>query len=208
MTEQTTPAETTGQRRLREARERAAEREANPASATAIKLPTPGETVHCLVSGTTLHRGGFEGGYVLLRGQQFIVTAEMIEASRDRFGRHRGVALVHHPELQKLAHKGRVLYAPGPTPEGFEPWEYGDPAWADARERARLDAHAQRTDAERRAALAEVHRRYGPAQPMNSFTKYISAADREAEADRKARLAAARAGQPFLGSSSEGGGDA
>ncbi len=49
--------------------------------------------------------------------------------------------------------------------------------------------------------------RYGPAQPMNSTVTYVSAADRAAEAERKARLAAALAEEPYLGTSSEGGGE-
>lgn len=201
-----TTDETPAQRRLREARERAAERESNPEDA--IRLPRAGETAHCLVSGTLVYSGDvIAGGHVLRRGQQFIITDAMLQASRNIRGEWRGVALVNHPELQRYYHRGQVLFAPGPTPDDLDPWVYGDAAWADARERARLDAHAQRTEEERRAALAEVHRRYGPTQPQTSFTRYVSASERAWEDDERARRAAALAEVPHLGSSSTGGGE-
>lgn len=202
-----TTDETPAQRRLREARERAAERQSNPEEA--IRLPQPGEVAHALISGTSLYRGDLSGGAIILqRGQEFTITSEMIQASRNVRGEWRGVALLHHPDLQAYFHKGRVLYAAGPTPEGFQSWDVrGDASWAEQRERARLDAHAQRTEAERRAALRAVHDRFGPAQPQTSFTRYVSASEREWEADERARRAAALAEVPHLGSSSTGGGE-
>lgn len=202
-----TTEETPAQRRLREARERAAERQSNPEDA--IRLPRPGEVAHALISGTSLYHGDLTGGAIILqRGQEFTITSEMLQASRNVRGEWRGVALLHHPDLQAYFHKGRVMYAAGPTPEGFQTWDaHGDASWAEQRERARLDAHAQRTDAERHAALRAVHDRFGPAQPTTNYVKYVSASERAWEDDERARRAAALASEPYLGSSSEGAGE-
>ena len=71
-----TTDETPAQRRLREARERAAERQNNPEDA--IRLPQPGEVAHALISGTSLYRGDLTGGAIILqRGQQFTITSEI-----------------------------------------------------------------------------------------------------------------------------------
>ncbi|MDR6691316.1 hypothetical protein J2X55_002228 [Microbacterium sp. 1154] len=198
--------ETVGQRRLREARERAAERADDPGPT--IRLPQPGEEVHCLVPGTVLYNGDvFGGGEPLRAGQVFIVTAAMIEASRDRHGQYRGVSLVHEPEMQQALYKGKILFAPGRPADDFVPWTYGDAVWAEAREIARREAHAKPTDAERRQALAEVHRKYGPAANTSwSSNTAMTTSERQAIAEDQARRTAASMGIPYVGGSSLGNG--
>jgi hypothetical protein len=206
---ETIPDETVGQRRLREARERAAERADNP-SDDALRLPVPGELAHCLISGVTLYSGDlFAGGVVLTRGQTFVITDSMIQASRNVRGEWRGVALVHSPELQRYYHKGRVLYAAGPAPANFETWDtYGDTSWHEQRENARREAHALPTENARREALAAVHARFGPARTTSwSSNTAMTTSERDSLAEEAGRRAAALTGSPYLGNSSEGGGN-
>lgn len=205
-----TTDEPVGVERLRLARERAAARAADNAASAELPVLQPGDIIHGLsTSGLFLPRhSSIWGGppaVHLTRGVEVEVDAEMIAADTNRHGQRSWTVLALDPEAQ-VRRWGSVMIGLGPAPEGIERWTHGDARWADERERARLDAHAQRTDAERRAALAEVHRRFGVARPENSFTRYISAVDRAEEADRKARLEAARAEVPYLGTSSEGGG--
>ena len=162
-----TAPETTGQRRLREARAAVVALDAPDATAP-LRLPVPGETVHALVPGIDLLTGGHHGGTTLRRGQSFTITAAMIDANVDRHGRHSGPSLVHDPNAQ-LDRYGEVRFAPGPAPESMEPWVHGSADWASARDQARREAHALPTEDARRAALADVHRRFGAA-PVTSST--------------------------------------
>lgn len=178
-----TTTETTGQRRLREARERVAALEA--ASAPTLRLPQPGETIHCLETGLTISTGGgwVAGGAVLNRGQNLTVTAALLEANRDAAGNYNGPGLAHDPEAQQRVH-GRLLFAPGPAPKDMVP-ERDTPTWREAREQARLEAWAQPSAEAQRAALAEVERRFGPPVSTATYTKINDPSIAAAEAQQK-----------------------
>lgn len=165
--------EPVGVARLRAAREALAALQAEQAATTAaaapLRLPEPGSIVHCLVTGTTIStgQGWLAGGAVLNRGQNVVITAAMLDATRDAGGRYTGVALVNNPDAQ-LARHGRILFAPGEAPADmtFEP---NTREWREAREAARTSAWTESDPARRAAALAEVERRFGPA-PVTSTT--------------------------------------
>lgn len=162
--------QTPAQIRLAEMRAEVArlQQDTTPVDTAPIKLPTPGETVHCLVSGTTIATGGHYGGAVLQRGQNLTITQAMLEASRDRHGRYSGPALAYD-ELTQYERYGDVLFRPGPAPLDLESWKYGDADWAAAREQARAEAHALPTADARAAALRAVIERFG-APPVTSTT--------------------------------------
>lgn len=147
-------------------------------TASARRVPTPGESVHALHSGLILHLGG--GGPFssrsaeLKRGQTFTVTSAMLDANRDRHGSLETsmLGLVHDPDAQR-ARYGDVMLAPGPAPDDMRPWVYGSPEWEIARDTARRRAYALPSEAERRDALAAVEREYGRARSTSQTTRTI-----------------------------------
>ncbi|MDD7929884.1 hypothetical protein [Microbacterium thalli] len=188
--------ETIGERRLREAREAVAALDTSTpttpsaASSAPLRLPRAGEQVHALVTGTTLATGGPYGGTVLTRGQTFTITDAMLELSKNRFGQYSGVALVHDPEAQ-IEKYGEVRFAPGPAPADLDPWTYGSAEWRVAREQARREAWALPTEDARRAALAEVQRRFGAApDTATTLNKATDPSVRAAE-EQQGRIRAA-----------------
>lgn len=206
-----TSQETTGQRRLREAREAvAALGTKTTATASAdetapLRLPRAGEQVHARVTGTTLATGGPYGGTVLMRGQTFTVTDAMLELSKNRFGQYSGVALVHEPEAQ-IEKYGEMRFAPGPAPADLDPWTPGTAEWRVAREQARREAWALPTAEGRRAALAEVQRRFGAAPSTTTTLNQAPDASIRAAEEQRARIAAAGVRQHSTYAPSERGG--
>lgn len=159
-----------GVARLRAAREALAALQAEQAASVAaapLRLPEPGETIHCLETGLTIAtgQGWLAGGAVLNRGQNIVVTTALLEANRDRGGRYRGPGLAHSPEAQLAVH-GRLLFAPGPAPDDMVP-EHGTAEWRMAREAARQAAWAEADPERRAAALAAVNAKFGAA-PVTS----------------------------------------
>lgn len=136
-----------------------------------LRLPVPGETIHCLESGLTISTGGgwITGGAVLARGQNLVVTTQLLEANRDALGRYGGPGLVHHPDEQMAVH-GRLLFAPGPAPDDMTA-ETGTAEWVEQREVARRAAWAEPDPARRTDALAEVERKYGAAPTTSTHWK-------------------------------------
>lgn len=164
-----------------------------PETASAPRIPSPGDTLHVLRSGLTVSLGGgtlmSARAVVLERGQTFTVTSEMIAAARDRHGSLASSWLSFvYDEPGQIARYGAVIVRPGPAPADLRPWEYGSPDWQNARETARRRAHTLPTEAERRDALAAVEREYGPA-PTTSAT---TATYREHHTERAAREQAER----------------
>lgn len=166
---------------------------ADETTASAGRIPSPGDTLHCLRSGLTISLGGgslMSGRAVVLeRGQTFTVTSEMIAATRDRHGSLDGswLSLVYD-EPGQIARYGAVTVRPGPAPADLRPWEYGTPDWHNARDAARRRAYALPSEAERADALAEVERIYGPARSTSATT----ATYREHHTERAAREQADR----------------
>lgn len=176
-----TTTETTGQRRLRQAREALAELEQQRAATgadeadheTVVRLPVPGDQVHFLVAGRTVptalpNEWIGPGNIISKRGQTVTITDRLIQAARDRFGGPGWVRWIHD-EAGQLAHYGQVWVRPGAAPESMEAWAVGSPEWENAREDARRAAWAE-TDPDRRAAArAAVQAKYGDA-PTTSAT--------------------------------------
>lgn len=139
----------------------------------AVRPLAPGDTVHCLKTGTTVHTGGqfMASGVVLTRGDNVVITQALLDANRNRLGEPVGVALAGDPQAQ-LAKWGELRFALGEAPADLRPWIVGDPNWAEQRERARRAAHRE-TDPDRRAeALSAVTRIYGAA-PVTSTSRTL-----------------------------------
>ncbi|MBD8205092.1 hypothetical protein IFU08_09775 [Microbacterium sp. CFBP 8790] len=137
-------------------------------------------------------RGTLGGaGMTLARGKVFVVTSDLVEASRDRNGDPGWPALVHDEEKQ-TAFWGRRMLAPADdVTEDLSIPERGSAAWEEAREAARVAAWRIEDPRERALARAAVERRYGPA-PLTSSTTWSDPAERE-RLDASARAADARA---------------
>ena len=155
------------------------------------RIAAPGERVTVLLDGLSIATGaGALGGagMTLTRGQTFVVTDALIEASRDRNGDLGWPKLVHD-EAAQLAFWGRRMLAPAPPPgflaraaedvvEDLTVPEYGTPDWAEARETARKAAWNVEAPRERALARAAVERRFGAA-PLTSSTTWSDPAERE-----------------------------
>lgn len=193
-----------GVRRLREAREAAAVREASPLSDVKdVTLVKAGDVIHATATGLNIPRTvNLWGGLpplTLTRGDRIVVTPEMIDAAKDRHGSPGWVELVHDPERQ-VRRWGKVHLAPGEPPEDMPRWEVGTPDWAEAREEARKAAWQEVDPQRRAAALQRVHDVYGP-PPVTSTIMSTYKMDRAYE-EQQARIAAsAAAGTPNIGPS-------
>lgn len=189
--------EPVGVRRLREAREASAAREASQFSdVESIQLVKVGDVVHATATGMHLPRTTSLWGGVpalaLTRGDRIVVTEEMVAADVDRNGNPGWTALVHNPDRQ-IARWGRVHLAPGEPPADMQPWEYGDAEWSEQREVARKAAWSE-TDPKRRAeALQRVTEVYG-APPTTSTVHAVYKGDVAYEAQQAAIAASAAAG--------------
>ena len=204
MTNDTT--EQTGVRRLREVRDRLAEQSAEGTDTASARTVKVGDVVHAVATGLTIVRTtslwGGDPALSLTKGDQFVVTQQMLDADLDRHGRPGWSGIVHDENAQ-FAKWGRVYVAPGPAPEGMPSWEHGSPDWAEARETARKAAHAE-TDPQRRAqALRRVQEVFGAAPTTSTITSIIRG-DRAYEEQQQRISESAAAGVPNIGPSRGG----
>lgn len=196
--------ESAGIRRLREAKEASAKlREQPEVESDTAPVVKVGDVVHALATGMQLPRTtslwGGAPALQLVRGQSFTVTAEMIEASKDRFGNVTWPAMVRD-EAAQLRRWGKIHLAPGAAPQDMQPWIYGDASWSEQREIARRAAWAETNPDRRAAALAEVQRVYGAA-PTTSTVHAIHKTDAAYDAQQARIAASAATGVPNLGPS-------
>lgn len=209
MTRTNTEAETTGQRRLREAREHAAALDTAEPITPEARIPKPAEEIHFLESGRVIPLTLPEefvgtGGHITTRGETVIVTDRMLRAAVDRHGNAGWPSYVYDEDAQ-IARYGSVWVRAGRAPEDMDPWLPGTPDWAEARELARREAHQLPAEQQRAEALAEVHRRFGPA-PTTSVTLNTakSASERSYDEQQIRIRAAAAQGLPNVGPSKAG----
>lgn len=171
----TTPTMTPARERLEAARAEAAALAARKAAITADPTDAPhdgprvaqvGDVVHFLRSGFSVPQSlpsewiGGPGVLPMRRGDELTVTERHVAAARDRLGGPGWLALVHDVAEQRRRW-GHVVIAPGPAPEGLEPWIVGDRDWALARENAMQAAGAIGDSYERQAAIQRVQQRFG-----------------------------------------------
>jgi hypothetical protein len=195
-TETLTPA----QQRLRDLRAQVARQEGTAPTETPQDdrdVLEVGAVFHAVHDGLTIPRttsmwGGLPA-IITRRGESYILTEEMLKASKNRFGQVGWPAVVADPDGQ-IRKWGRQYLAPGPAPAGLESWVHGSTEWREARERARREAWAQPSDAERAYALAEVQRRFGDA-PVTSSTLNSAPNASIAEAAAQQERLRARAGR-------------
>jgi hypothetical protein len=93
-------------------------------------------------------------------GKELLVTADVVEASRDRFGR---VWLLDH------IRNGNGIH-PGPWPEGKSRLLPGSWEYHEAREAARLTAHRELDPQKRSELLAKVNDDYGTITTSRTLT--------------------------------------
>lgn len=164
-----------------------------------LDSPTPrasgpaqaGDEVTALVSGITISLGGFMlggSGVVLTRGQVFVLTSAMIEASRDNTGAVTWPSIVHDERAQ-VEKWGQARFRLGR--HDLERWaDAKDPFWEVDHSQARSNALAIVDPSERAAALDQVRERFGRKPPSDSHTTYRDSRRERVEAD----AAAAREG--------------
>lgn len=162
-------------------------------------LPQPGSQVHFLAPITFSTKvNSFTGtGANLDRGDTITLTADIIEAQRDRNGdlSRSWLGLLHDEDAQ-VARFGHVIARPGPWPEGQEVWTYGDRRWETERDAARRRAWALPSEQERHEALAAVEARFGPARSTSKTTQVFLPGHHPSEiaaAEQEARFVRARA---------------
>lgn len=128
----------------------------------------PGDTIHALVTGTTFATGSslMSASHVTTRGESYVVTQKLIEASRDAGGRSWLRHLIS--DEAQLRRWGEVRFGIGPAPEGMTA-ERGTAEHREQREAARREAWGMPTAQARADALAAVESRFGPA-PTTSTT--------------------------------------
>ncbi|TFD74107.1 hypothetical protein E3T54_15010 [Cryobacterium sp. Sr8] len=102
---------------------------------------------------------------VMSWGAEIDVTDEVRELSVDRNG-NSWLDLLGDDEAQ-VRRYGEVFFRPGPWPANLPRLRPGSDAWKDAREAARQAAHRLSYEPDRKVALAEVEREFGPALATN-----------------------------------------
>lgn len=135
---------------------------------------SPGERFHALTAATLPVGGGlFSGGEVVERGRTVTITADLIEATKNKHGVS-WLDLVNDAEGQ-IEKWGEVRFAPGPWPDDTETWVQGDPVWELNRAKAQSAAWAVADEGDRAKALRAVLSRYGAGQPTSTETARFSA---------------------------------
>lgn len=131
-----------------------------PASTDEPVRVKAGDTLHGLIPEAHLI-----GGYALARGDEMMVTAQLLADSKDRNG---DSAMDDLSESAQVRRWGQVRLGIGPWPRDEQgnkkpSWLPGDPVWAQEREKARRLAWAEVDPAIRQQKLARVREIYGDA---------------------------------------------
>ena len=130
---------------------------------------TAPETLHFLATGLSYLRTdhGPALGVVSTRGEELVLTPQVIDANSDRNGTC-VFDLLHNPEAQ-VARFGREFFAPGPAPADMLRTEPGTAEHEVARARERHAASHLADPKDRADALREIAERYGE-PPTSSRT--------------------------------------
>lgn len=147
----------------------------------------PGDTIHAKVSGTTFATGSglMSASHVTTRGEQYTITQQLIDASRDAGGRSWLRHLVS--DDAQVRRWGAVRFGIGSAPEGMTP-EPGTAEHREAREAARREAWGMPTAQARAEALAAVEERFGPAPTTSTTISSTPDPSIAAAAAQRARL--------------------
>lgn len=170
MTDSTTTSQTPRER-LEEARTQAAALAERKAATADTSTPNDGpralsvgETFHALADGltigTTTQLFGGTPAIITRRASTYTMTADMLDASKNKLGAIGWPALVHDEQAQ-LRRWGKVYLAPGPAPAEMESFLPGGREANEARENAMLTAGQIADPHERRAAIERVKARFG-----------------------------------------------
>lgn len=164
MTDTTNPTMTPARQRLEALRAEAAATADSATPDDGPRVLEVGEQFHALhdglTIGTTTQLFGGTPAIITRRAQTYTVTPDMLEASKDRFGRMSWPVMVFDPEAQRRRW-GKVYIAPGAAPEDMESWLPGGREANEARENAMLTAGQIADPYERRAAIERVKQRFG-----------------------------------------------
>lgn len=182
MTDSTAPTMTPARQRLEALRAEAADLAVQKAAATAAtaddgpRILEVGESFHAVHDGLTLpcttQLWGGRPAIITRRATTYVLDAEMVEASRDKFGNLTWTTRVYDEQAQ-MQKWGRVYLRPGPAPEGMESFVGKGREWSEQRELAVMKAQAVSDPYERGEAMAAVTARFGtPPNPNASTTRY------------------------------------
>lgn len=127
-----------------------------------------GITVHFLGAMTLHEFTGTAGARNVSYGSEVVLTEEIIDANRDRYG-HCALLDLLDDEPGQIKAWGMVKVRRGPWPSHVSRIEVGSPAHDDAR-RAALHAAALLPEDEQRAAVAAVRQQYGSDPSARSVT--------------------------------------
>ncbi len=153
----------------------------------------PGESVHVLVPLNVKVKPGFHSSSMLLdRSATFVLTADLIQAQRDRFGKLADWLLLLGDDDAQIARFGEVWTRPGPAPADLRRWVVGDASWRDERAKARAAAWAQPDPVERDRRLRKVNETFGPDIPLDGTLQYRNGSERAA-AEQERQFARDRA---------------
>ena len=130
------------------------------------------QLVHFVASGLTVpvSRTWTE---VMKYGDELTITDEIREASRDRNGVSWCDLLNDEPA--QVRRYGKVFFRPGPFPADVSRVEPGSDEHRQAAWQARREASSIENPVDRRAALREVEREYGPDATRTSKTLSVYA---------------------------------
>lgn len=131
---------------------------------TSKNTPAVGSTIHFRAS-MSVAIGGNADGRVFHRGQELVLTADIIDASKDRLG-NSWLDLDASEQVQRY---GKQVWGYGPVPDDVDFYNGGDRASRDiARIRARDAAMAIDDPVQREAAWKAVHAEFG--SPATSWS--------------------------------------
>ncbi len=125
---------------------------------TTNKTPAAGDVIH-FRSSMSVAIGGNDDGRVFHRGEELVLTADIIEASKDRLGN----SWLDLDPSEQVKRYGKQVWGTGPVPEDIDFYNTpGDRASRDiARIRARDAAAAISDPVQRQAAWEAVRDEFG-----------------------------------------------
>jgi hypothetical protein len=126
--------------------------------------PTVGETFHFLRSGFGYHAvvDRLHVSLVSRRGDEVTITAEFLDANRDRYGHLPPLLLLLHDPASQVRRWGHQILAAGPKPDDLLRTVPGELDHEESRRAAMREAKAIAGLDERAAAVASVQHRWGP----------------------------------------------
>jgi hypothetical protein len=104
-------------------------------------------------------------------GTEIVLTAELIAANKDRFGRWPLLEMLDDLDAQRAAF-GRPIMARGPWPADQPRYQRGSPAWEQAHDEARAAAFQLVDEVARNERLAAIRAEFGSRGASTELQRY------------------------------------